>query len=67
MDMILDKCIFQNSFTLNSVTYVVGTHSNYLIEAIQCAPTLYVNSIHECFTPQTFFSQTSQLFVNVSV
>ena len=35
MDMILVKYIFQNRFTLISVTYVGGTHWNCLIEAIQ--------------------------------
>ena len=34
MDMILDKCIFQNRFSLISVTYVVGTFWNCLIEVI---------------------------------
>ena len=60
MDMILDKCIFQIS-----VTYVVGTHWNCLIEALrqfQCAPTTYVNSIHDCFSPYTFFHKFLNYF-----
>ena len=57
MDMILDKCIFQNRFlivsnsiiidSLLSVTYVVSTHWNCLIEAISiCTYNIYVNSIN---------------------
>ena len=34
MDTNLDKCIFQNRFSLISVTYVVGTYWNCLIETI---------------------------------
>ena len=42
MGMIRDKCIFQNKFSLISVTYVVGTRWVCLIE-------IYVHSINECF------------------
>ena len=46
MDMMLGiKFIFQNSFFLFLVTYVVGVHWNCLIEAIpMCVPTTYVFS-----------------------
>ena len=47
MYMILDKCIFRNRSSLRQ---------------FQCAPTTYVNSINECFSPLTFLSQFSQLF-----
>ena len=35
MEMILDKCKFENSLSLFSVTYVVGTHWNCLTDIIQ--------------------------------
>ena len=38
MDMILDLSVNFNIFSLFSVTYVVGTHWNCLVEAIPMAP-----------------------------
>ena len=62
MDVILDKCIFQIS-SLISVTYVVGTHWNCLIEEkFQCTPTSYVHSMNECFSPYTGFHKFLNYF-----
>ena len=60
MDMILDKCIFQNSlfcFQLDMLLVHIGIAS---YRQFQCAPTTYVLSMNECFTINAF-SQTSQL------
>ena len=51
----------------SSLTYVVGTHWNCLIEAIQCVPTTYVNSLNEFFHDQSFLTNFSTIFLGLSV
>ena len=50
MKMILGKCKLENSVSLFSVTYVVGTHWYCLIDAITMCIYAYVLVIKEFFT-----------------
>ena len=43
MDMILVSCIFKISF--------LNFSNIYMLLEFQCAPTTYVHSINECFSP----------------
>ena len=66
--MILDKCKFENSFHILSLTWVTGTKLAYvvvdLMKAIQmCNYNISVFNKNEFSTYQNFFSQTVQLLL----